>query len=89
MTKEEFISKLKEDKFFENPEEQVNYRLPVVQYYITNYSNIVFHSDKGTFDSKNINLVRSNTAEEFRLINYAFNAIKDLVLYNRKTLLQY
>lgn len=41
MTKEEFITTLKNDKYIADPEETIKYRLPVVQYYLNNYTNSI------------------------------------------------
>jgi len=86
MTQDEFLYALSEDKFFENPEEMIKYRLPVVQHYLTNYINISIMTEQGGFNLNQITIERNHTDREFQLINYAFNAIKDLVLKSKKTI---
>ena len=39
MSKQEFLRLLKEDKFFDDPNEHVQYRIPVVQYYLDELAN--------------------------------------------------
>lgn len=77
ITEEEFIQRLKEDKFPSDPKELIEYRLPVVQYYLTNYTNstIVNTNTKVAINSKNILIIERD--EDFTLINIAFEGIKN------------
>ena len=75
MSKEEFLDRLKEDKFFENPQELIDYRLPIVQYYLTNYTNVSLMSPDGVFSSKDVTIVYK--PEDFILVNYAYERIKE------------
>lgn len=86
MTQEEFLNKLAEDKFFEDPEEMIKYRLPVVQHYLSYYININIITNHGEINLNQITIERNHTDREFQLINYIFNAIKDLVLHGKKTI---
>lgn len=74
MLKEEFIQRIKEDKFFENPKELIEYRLPVVQYYLTNYVNTSLQIDNFVINSKDIT-IKYNPLTDFTLVNYAYERI--------------
>lgn len=69
ITKEEFELRLKEDKFFEDSQEMANYRLPVLQYFVSNYQQ---HP---------INLIKILDVKsdiDFRLMNQSFENIKKM-----------
>lgn len=55
ITKEEFLKRLKEDKYFEKPEEMIEYRIPVVQYYLINYPMQIV-TGTAAFDTSKIEL---------------------------------
>lgn len=78
LTKQEFEKRLKEYKFFTDPEVIINYKLPVIQYYLTNISNInliISQNGKHTpFSSRDI--IIEYREEDFALINQAFESIK-------------
>lgn len=74
MTQEEFIQILKEDKFFEDYKEHALHRYPIVKYYIENYLNLTIN---GVNIGKVIQLLEPTTDEQYRLINQAFNSIKE------------
>lgn len=76
MNKEAFLQRLTEDKFFSNPDEQIEYRLPVVQWYIDNYNSYITHYYK-TIWPQGIKIDAKNS--DPRLINYAFNALKNRI----------
>ena len=65
ITREEFETRLKEDKFFEDCTEFLNYRMPVIAFFIKNYVQPL----------KNITLLEGG-ANEFILVNNAFETIK-------------
>lgn len=74
MTKEDFIARLKEDKFFSNPKELIKYRLPVIQFYLTNFTDSIAQINNELFYSKSITIKYEE--EDFTLINQAFESIK-------------
>ena len=78
ITKEEFLKRLKEDKFHKNPQQQIDYRLPVVQYYLTNYTNSVSVVN-GTITNSNLINIKY-LPEDFILVNQAFDSIKKLLI---------
>lgn len=68
LSEKEFLDRLREDKFHENPEEHINYRLPAVQYYLDKFVQI---------NGQPINVTIVYRAEDFTLVNYAFDSIKN------------
>jgi len=74
ITKEEFLKRLKEDKFHKKPQQQIDYRLPVVQYYLTNHTNSVSVVN-GVMTSSNLINIKY-LPEDFTLVNQAFDSIK-------------
>lgn len=73
MTKEEFIKKLKENKWFDDPQELINYRLPVVQYGLNNVkANIIVNNQ--FIDFNNIKIIYKE--EDFTLVNQAFELLR-------------
>ena len=74
MTKEDFIARLKEDKFFSNSKELIEYRLPVVQFYLTNLTDSIAQINNELFYSKSITIKYKE--EDFTLVNQAFESIK-------------
>lgn len=83
MNKKEFLKKLKEDEWFDNPNDLINYRLPVVQYFLTNYTNIGLTINDVMFSSKNI-IINYNPETDFTLVNQAFLAIKKKFINKNK-----
>ena len=75
MTKEEFISKLKERKNLKTTEEVVEIALPIVQFYLNNYQGIVFKQVKDKFIEMDFTEVKINipdTPERINLVNLAY-----------------
>ena len=78
MTKEEFISKLKERKNFKTAEEVLEIALPIVQFYLNNYQGNIFIDNRkvgGTivevdFSKEKINI--PDTPERINLVNLAY-----------------
>ena len=85
MTKEEFISKLKERKNLKTTEEVVEIALPIVQFYLNNYQgNAYIDNSKigGTivevdFSKERINI--PDTPERINLVNLAYINLLDRV----------
>ena len=85
MTKEEFISKLKERKNLTTVEEVVEIALPIVQFYLSNYQSNVYVDNTrvgGTiveidFSKENINI--PDTPERINLTNLAYINLLDRV----------
>ena len=78
MTKEEFISKLKERKNLKTAEEVVEIALPIVQFYLNNYQGNIYKQieDKLVefeFSKENINI--PDTPERINLTNLAYVSI--------------
>ena len=74
MTQTEFLARLKEDKFHEDPEQHIEYRLPVVQHYLNNLNHqLILNGTK--IDFKTLKIIR--TSDDFTLINEAFNTLKE------------
>ena len=75
MTKQQFIDRLKENKWFEQPQDLIDYRLPVVQYYLKNYTNTALMVNGGrVIQSREVNIVYSQQTD-FVLVNWAYERI--------------
>lgn len=75
MTKQKFIDRLKEDKWLEQPQALIDYRLPIVQYYLKNYTNTALMVNGGrVIQSKEVNIVY-NKQTDFVLVNWAYECI--------------
>lgn len=75
MIKQEFIDRLKEDKWFEQPQDLIDCRLPVVQYYLKHYTNTALMVNGGhVIQSNKVNIVY-NKNTDFVLINDAYESI--------------
>ena len=78
MTKEEFISKLKERKNLKTTEEVVEIALPIVQFYLNNYQGNIFIDNRqigGTIVEVDFSKERVNTPdtpERINLTNLAY-----------------
>ena len=77
MTKEKFIENIKENKFIEDLDKIIEHRLPVVQYFLTNYSNAQVLTNVGMLNSRLVT-IEYNKETDFQLINYAYNCIVDM-----------
>ena len=75
MDKTEFFRRLKEDKCFDSPEELIAYRLPVVQFYLSNYTNLTIINDRQPINSR-LTKIEYNEETDFPLLNEAFLKIK-------------
>jgi len=82
MNKEEFISKLRENKQqFKDIEELVNYQLPVLQYYLEHYQgnyildNRQLGGDLQEVDFSKITLTSSYTPSSLQLMKMAFSGL--------------
>ena len=74
MNEKEFLDGLKEDKWFNNPNELIEHRFPFVQYYLKNKTNSQIITPVGIIDSKLVELIYDEN--EYLQINQAFMAIK-------------
>lgn len=85
MTKEEFISKLKERKNLKTAEEVVEIALPIVQFYLNNYQGNVFIDNRrvgGTIvevDFSEIKINTPDTPERINLVNLAYISLLNRV----------
>jgi hypothetical protein len=84
MTYEEFIKQIKEFKFIDSPEECINYKYPIIQYYFKNLMNVtitILDQQRGpTLLNSNqimINRPRSNEHHNFTAMNMIFDFIKN------------
>lgn len=75
MEKKEFLKRLKEDKFFSEPEKLAEYRFPVIEYYLKHHSNATTIVDNKPVSIKNVK-VRYNPDKDFIWLNIAFEGIK-------------
>ena len=75
ITKEEFVKRLKENKFFESIDETVEYRLPVVQYFLNNHTNTILQNNFVMLAS-NLIEIKYNNEIDFPLLNQAFESIR-------------
>lgn len=75
ITREVFVERLKEDKYFEDFKEHTKYRLDCVQFFISNHNAVNFINGKPTaVRNIVINPLRSN--DEMALTNLAFEGIR-------------
>ena len=75
MTKQQFIDRLKEDKWLEQPQDLIDYRLPVVQFYLKNYTNTALMVNGGrVIQSREVNIAY-NKNTDFCLVNLAYEGI--------------
>jgi hypothetical protein len=85
MTKEEFISKLKERKQLKTAEEVVEIALPIVQFYLNNYQGNVYIDNRrvgGTIvevDFSEIKINIPDTPERINLVNLAYISLLNRV----------
>ncbi len=77
MTKEKFIENIKENKYIEDLDKIIEHRLPVVQYFLTNYSNAQVLTNAGMLNSRLVT-IEYNKETDFQLVNYAYNCIVDM-----------
>lgn len=75
MTEQEFLDGLKEDKWFNEPNELIKHRFPFVQYYLKEKANCQIITPVGMLDSKLIDLIYDEN--EYIQINQAFMSIKE------------
>lgn len=74
MTKDLFLDTLKQNKWFDEPQLLVDYRLPVVQYYLTNNTNGVLLLNGKMIESHKVKIVY-NEQTDFCLVNEAYESI--------------
>jgi len=75
MTKQEFIDRLKEDKWFDAPQDLIDYRLPVVQFFLSNYTNTTLMVNGGRLIQSNKVNIQYNKNTDFCLLNQAYESI--------------
>jgi len=84
MTKELFTERLTENKYCATDQEVLEYKLPVVQFYITNYTNttlqFISNNVATTISSKDIKIKEPISQESYRLINLAFELIRNIII---------
>ena len=87
MTKKEFRKALKNKHSFKNEEEEIEFLLKVIQYWLTNYSPPV-HSSAVLSDGKLLEIgwlkdiiLISESNEELKLMRYAFDSIKKNIIF--------
>ena len=85
MTKEEFISKLKERKNLKTTEEVLEIALPIVQFYLNNYQGNAYIDNRkvgGTIvevDFTEVKINTPDTPERINLVNLAYINLLDRV----------
>ncbi|MHB8871825.1 MAG: hypothetical protein ACYC5G_05215 [Candidatus Doudnabacteria bacterium] len=75
MNKQQFIDRLTEDKWFEQPQDLVDYRLPVVQFFLSNYTNTALMVNGGRLIQSNKVNIQYNQNTDFVLVNMAYESI--------------
>ena len=75
ITKEEFHTILKEDKFHSDFDEQVKYRYPALVYWMANYAP-QYQINGAEFNLRLFNIIEPNDEHNKRLLNQAFSQIK-------------
>lgn len=78
ITKEDFIARLKENKKeFSSIEENINYKLEVIQYYLHNHISPLYslNSNEIVFDYNTITVLYSDAAKAVQITNYAFEEL--------------
>lgn len=77
MNKQSFLATLKEDKWFDERDKLIEYRLPVIQWYLSNCTNYTFNINGRTFESKLIN-IKYNPETDFTLVDQAWLKLKEI-----------
>jgi hypothetical protein len=73
MTKEDFLSRLKENKkSFKSVEELIEYQLPVLQYYLSTYGETMINTSNKLVDLRQVTLEPSGAENNLYLMNVAF-----------------
>lgn len=75
MTKTEFIDRLKENKWFEQPQDLIDYRLSVVEFYLKNYTSTTLLVNNGHMVQSNKINLKYNKNTDFCLVNQAYESI--------------
>lgn len=84
ITKQEFEDKLKMYVCIDNIEEDLEYKFPVVEYYMKNNINMVIQSPKGIINLNEIPLIRmEDKMLEHKLISQAFMGIQYTLGYKK------
>ena len=76
ITKKEFEERLNNTKVIDDLEEDIEYKLPVLQYYLKNYINFTIQNNDSIINLSEIPIIRSNKEGEWQLIDQAFYKIK-------------
>lgn len=74
-TKEEFELRLTEDKFFDNPGEFMEYRLPVIEYSINTFGD-KFGINNYIKGLSSKDLAKHENSDLFRMVNIMFEQLK-------------
>jgi hypothetical protein len=77
LNKEEFLKRLQEDTWFDNPKELITYRLPVIQYFLDHIVKANMIINGIPLDPKGIQIIERD--EDFTLVNQAFLSLKERV----------
>lgn len=84
ITKEEFENKLKNYKYIEDVNEDLEYKFTVIEYYMKNHANAVISTPNGIFNLNEITLIRmEDKALEHRLVSQAFMGIQYTLGYKK------
>ena len=75
MTKQEFIDRLKENKWLDEPQDLIDYRSPVINFYLKNYTNTTLLVNGGHSISSNKIKLAYNKNTDFCLLNSAYEGI--------------
>jgi hypothetical protein len=80
--KKEFEERLINTKVIDDLEEDIEYKLPVLQYYLKNYINFTIQTNDSIINLNEIPIIRSNKEGEWQLIDQAFYKIKQRFINN-------
>lgn len=76
ISKQEFEERLNNTKVIDDLEKDIEYKLPVLQYYLKNYINFTIQNNDSIINLSEIPIIRSNKEGEWQLIDQAFYKIK-------------
>lgn len=78
MTNEEFLDELKEDKFFEDIQQQIDHRIAIINHFLANFSPQIMVNGQ-LVDFSKITALKPdiNDNYNFTLMNQAYEGIKN------------
>lgn len=86
MTDKEFRERLKENKWFDDAEKLINYRWPVIEYYVHNINmNMIINGVPFSFKNMDIKKPQYDKFDDnsFGLMNQAFDGLVNRINNNK------